>query len=766
MPLAARLDGNVSTDGGTWSADETAGYGSLDSSTGTVIGPGNRLLSDGTFKYSYDANGNLTKRVLAGGGSDEIDYTWDNRNRLTSETSKDIYGNVRLVIDYTYDVYDQLIGRTATYYSPGGSTLATRSEAFVYDADGNLVLAFGKGSGTLTSTNLSQAYGGFNNYTDSYGGGYYGGLDGYGGRFIYDGPGGGFAFGADPTRDAGLSSGTWTLTDRYLWAPASGQILTDEQVPAGGYTLWPLTDNQGTVRDIVTASGQYSADDGTFSEPSAGSDEHIAYTPFGAPLNNTAVNFLFGYDGELFDQDAHLQKMGRRWYNPVNERWLSQDPIFPNAGSNPYEPFNNSPTNFVDPSGLRPGVAPPGGWNRLGKNLAWYYTTAGSGYLGGMGHGDPMAAFWAAHAEYDAWRRANHTAGVFASIVRGASAGELTQEQLFALQAAGFASHHGILDGGNTHQEELLVNVPGQHETYQYYLQAPNYFSSPIWVFQGIALGEIAIVEQQERQRQQELADQSAANLNTATNVIAGASLLPVVAGLAGPELVAGGQAASAYGASAAAGVWGWGQSAWIAGSTFLTGLAARGEQLLDEGEELVTEWFGNCFVPGTPVSTEDGLRPIETIKRGDRVWAYDFAADRWELRAVLKTFVSNDAERLVAVSVAGEQIRSSFHHPYWVCEGPDIDRRPRPDHLPNVPEATKVPGRWVDACDLLVGDVLLLRSDRRTQSRPLSVNLTRETCIISMSMGCAATRSVRTKSLFIMSLVRKSRREERSLSV
>ena len=54
----------------------------------------------------------------------------------------------------------------------------------------------------------------------------------------------------------GLSSGTWTLTDRYLWDPASGQILTDEQVPAGGYTLWPLTDNQGTVRDIVTASGR------------------------------------------------------------------------------------------------------------------------------------------------------------------------------------------------------------------------------------------------------------------------------------------------------------------------------------------------------------------------------------------------------------------------------------------------------------------------------------------------------------------------------
>ena len=66
------LDGNDSSSDDAWPAYETAGYRSLDSSTAAVIGPGNRPLSDGLFKYSYDDNGNSTKLVLISGGSDEI----------------------------------------------------------------------------------------------------------------------------------------------------------------------------------------------------------------------------------------------------------------------------------------------------------------------------------------------------------------------------------------------------------------------------------------------------------------------------------------------------------------------------------------------------------------------------------------------------------------------------------------------------------------------------------------------------------------------
>ena len=54
---------------------------------------------------------------------------------------------------------------------------------------------------------------------------------------------------------------------------------------------------------------------------------------------------------ELYDQATHLQKMGQRWYDPLEERWISQDLIYPTAGANPYKHCNNSPTNGTDPTG-------------------------------------------------------------------------------------------------------------------------------------------------------------------------------------------------------------------------------------------------------------------------------------------------------------------------------------------------------------------------------------------------------------------------------
>jgi uncharacterized protein RhaS with RHS repeats len=41
-----------------------------------------------------------------------------------------------------------------------------------------------------------------------------------------------------------------------------------------------------------------------------------------------------------------------RWYDPAVGKWLSKDPIGISGGLNQYVAFNNSPVNFVDPSGL------------------------------------------------------------------------------------------------------------------------------------------------------------------------------------------------------------------------------------------------------------------------------------------------------------------------------------------------------------------------------------------------------------------------------
>jgi YD repeat-containing protein len=55
-----------------------------------TTGANNQLLSDGTYRYQYDAEGNRTHRLidvnqngqLDSGDTDITQYTWDHRNRL------------------------------------------------------------------------------------------------------------------------------------------------------------------------------------------------------------------------------------------------------------------------------------------------------------------------------------------------------------------------------------------------------------------------------------------------------------------------------------------------------------------------------------------------------------------------------------------------------------------------------------------------------------------------------------------------------------
>ena len=120
-----------------------------------------------------------------------------------------------------------------------------------------------------------------------------------------------------------------------------------------------------------------------------------------------------------------------------------------------------------------------------------------------------------------------------------------------------------------------------------------------------------------------------------------------------------------------------------------------------------------SCFPAGTLVATADGLRPIESIVSGQKVWAYDLIASRWELRHVLRTYSRPCKGRATAVAVAGETIDSTARHPYFVVRGEDLEGRPRLEHLADVPEGATTPGRWVDAMDLRTGDELLLRDGR-----------------------------------------------------
>ncbi|MEA1950877.1 MAG: hypothetical protein U9N87_05800 [Planctomycetota bacterium] len=79
---------------------------------GHVIGPDNRLLSDGAFWFEYDAEGNRTARFVDVDGSESLstedtdvtEYRWDARNRLTNVTDRATYGgDPTQVVDYLYE---------------------------------------------------------------------------------------------------------------------------------------------------------------------------------------------------------------------------------------------------------------------------------------------------------------------------------------------------------------------------------------------------------------------------------------------------------------------------------------------------------------------------------------------------------------------------------------------------------------------------------------------------------------------------------------
>ncbi len=170
--------------------------------TGYVVGDGvagtndnNRLTSDGTYRYAYDAEGNLIARTHIVGGAMR-EFSWDQRNRLIRVIDRPNSGGApSRVVEYTYDAMNRRIAskvdKTPTDAVDGTVTF------FVYD--GSDVFA------ELTDPDVS---------------------------------------GPAPSAES----------MRYLHGPSVDQILAQES--ANGDVQWMLTDHLGTVRDLVNNSGQ------------------------------------------------------------------------------------------------------------------------------------------------------------------------------------------------------------------------------------------------------------------------------------------------------------------------------------------------------------------------------------------------------------------------------------------------------------------------------------------------------------------------------
>ncbi len=132
------------------------------------------------------------------------------------------------------------------------------------------------------------------------------------------------------------------------------------------------------------------------------------------------------------------------------------------------------------------------------------------------------------------------------------------------------------------------------------------------------------------------------------------------------------------------------GVEAFIAG---LDGAFDAAQFLIPTCNLAAEEAFLRCFPAGTLVATPRGLFPIETIRAGDEVWAYDLVQSRWRARRALRTFARPHDGTSATITVADEAIEATFLHPFWVVRGEDLANRPVREHLPAGPEGATTPG-------------------------------------------------------------------------
>ncbi|MEQ8786495.1 MAG: Calx-beta domain-containing protein [Pirellulaceae bacterium] len=323
--------------------------------------------------YGYDGIGRLTDLTHTEDTTTFADYDWtfDAASRVTQMDFTSLVGNDG-TSGYTYDDTNQVTdadhdfqtdeayshdengNRTVSGYTTGDNNLLFTDGTFnyEYDDEGNRVLKSNISTGDyteyewdhrnrlvkITQKNSSDVVTHAVEYT----------YDVFNRRIAKsidaDGAGGGSAVGESYVYDGDaivlVFDETGSLTNRYLHGEQVDQILADED--ATGDVLWALTDNLGSVRDLVE-------NDGTVVN-------HITYDAYGAITSETApaVIHVYAYTGRERDYESDLQFNRARYYAAAIGQWISEDPIYDDY-NNPYRYVGNHPTVSTDPSGLAEG---------------------------------------------------------------------------------------------------------------------------------------------------------------------------------------------------------------------------------------------------------------------------------------------------------------------------------------------------------------------------------------------------------------------------
>ncbi|MFO0901979.1 MAG: RHS repeat-associated core domain-containing protein [Pirellulales bacterium] len=162
---------------------------------GYLTGPANRLLSDGTYNYEYDLEGNTVRRTEIATG-DYREFHWDHRNRLTAVIDRTAAGVATQIVEFTYDALGRRIAKSVDA-TPADAVDAAITH-FVYDREDVLL---------------------------------------------------------DFVDEDGAGAGPTELAMRYLHGAGIDEVLSQEGAERG--TEWLLVDHLGSTRDVIDSQGTH-----------------------------------------------------------------------------------------------------------------------------------------------------------------------------------------------------------------------------------------------------------------------------------------------------------------------------------------------------------------------------------------------------------------------------------------------------------------------------------------------------------------------------
>jgi len=305
---------------------------------------------------AYDLSGNMTYDGLNTITIDGEAYTVDPAGNRTAKT--DYLASA--TSNYTYDKIYELTQVT------GGNP-----ESYSYDPVGNRLSSLGVSSYTnntsneLTSTsNASYGYdsdGNQTSKTDSTGTtNYTWDFENRLTQATLPGTGGTESYRYDPfgrrIQKVFTQSGTGTTTN-YLY-DGDNAIETVDQ---NGSVLSRFAQDEGVDHPLAesTANGlDFYEEDGSGSVTSLTNSagalaQTYTYDSFGKLTNSSgSVTNSFRYTGRDFDAETGLYYFRARYVDPTTGRFLSEDPLDFETGTNFYDYVANDPTTLIDPWGL------------------------------------------------------------------------------------------------------------------------------------------------------------------------------------------------------------------------------------------------------------------------------------------------------------------------------------------------------------------------------------------------------------------------------